>query len=103
MPEQARRETQALRLYDPDSAGGLMTTEFVSESARTSIEEALRKVRVIARSGKREAMHAIYTSDDEGRLAGVLSLRELLAAPEGALLSDVAWTEVQSVSPSADR
>ena len=103
MPEQARRETQALRLYDPDSAGGLMTTEFVSESSRTSVEEALRKVRVIARSGKREAMHAIYTTDDQGRLEGVLSLRELLAAQEGTILSDVAWTEVQSVSPLADR
>ncbi len=103
MPEQARRETQALRLFDPDTAGGLMTTEFVSESATTTVEEALRKVRVIARSGKREAIYAIYTTDIENRLAGVLSLRELLAAPEGALLSDVAWTEVQSVKPSADR
>ena len=103
MPEQKRRETQALRLYDPDSAGGLMTTEFVSESSTTSVEEALRKVRVIARSGKREAMHAIYTTDDQGRLEGVLSLRELLAAQEGTMLADVAWTEVQSVSPRADR
>jgi magnesium transporter len=33
----------------------------------------------------------------------VLSLRELLAAPEGGKLSDVAWSEVQSVSPFADR
>jgi magnesium transporter len=103
MPEQKRRETQALRLFDPDTAGGLMTTEFVSESASTTVEEALRKVRVIARSGKREAIYAIYTTDTEGRLAGVLSLRELLAAPEGARLSDVAWTEVQSVKPNADR
>jgi magnesium transporter len=60
-------------------------------------------VRVIARSGRREARHAIYTTDSEGRLEGVLSLRELLAAPEGAKLSDIAWTEVQSVSPYADR
>jgi magnesium transporter len=103
MPEQARRETQALRSYDPDTAGGLMTTEFVSEAASTTVEEALRKVRVIARSGKREAIYAIYTTDETGRLEGVLSLRELLAAPEGARLSDVAWTEVQSVTPSADR
>ncbi|MEO5815703.1 MAG: magnesium transporter, partial [Gemmatimonadaceae bacterium] len=50
-----------------------------------------------------EAMHAIYTTDPEGRLEGVLSLRELLAAPEGTRLSDAAWTEVQSVSPFADR
>ena len=103
MPAEARRVTEQLRKYDPDTAGGLMTTEFVSEPATTSVEEALRKVRVIARSGRREAMHAIYTTDSEGRLAGVLSLRELLAAPEGGRLADVAWEEVQSVSPFADR
>jgi magnesium transporter len=103
MPAEARRVTEQLRKYDPDTAGGLMTTEFVSEPATTSVEEALRKVRVIARSGRREAMHAIYTTDSEGRLAGVLSLRELLAAPEGTLLADVAWSEVQSISPFADR
>jgi magnesium transporter len=103
MPDEARRETEQLRRYEPDTAGGLMTTEFVSVAANTSVEEALRKVRVIARSGKREAMHAIYTTSDDGQLAGVLSLRELLAAPEGGHLSDVAWTEVQSVSPYADR
>jgi magnesium transporter len=103
MPAEARRVTEQLRKYDPDTAGGLMTTEFVSEPATTSVEEALRKVRVIARSGRREAMHAIYTTDPEGRLAGVLSLRELLAAPEGTLLADVAWSEVQSISPFADR
>src|SRR5256885_1261539 len=33
MPEQKRRETKALMQFDPDTAGGLMTTEFVSESA----------------------------------------------------------------------
>ena len=99
----SQSKTQALRSFDPDTAGGLMTTEFVSESATTAVEEALRKVRVIARSGKREAIYAIYTTDAENRLAGVLSLRELLAAPEGALLSDVAWTDVQSVRPNADR
>ncbi|MEO6526792.1 MAG: magnesium transporter [Gemmatimonadaceae bacterium] len=103
MPELARRETQDLRRYDPDSAGGIMTTEVVKVPATTSVEDALLKVREIARSGKREAMHAIYTTDEEGRLAGVLSLRELLAAPEGATLSDVAWTEPQSVGPFADR
>jgi magnesium transporter len=103
MPAETRKETQQLRKYDPDSAGGLMTTEFVSVNADTTVEEALRLVRRIARSEKREAMHAIYTTDEDGRLAGVLSLRELLAAPEGATLADVAWSEPQAVSPTADR
>lgn len=103
MPAEARRETEALRKWEPDSAGGIMTTEVVKVPAATTVEDALAEVRVIARSGRREAMHAIYTTDEEGRLAGVLSLRELLAAPEGARLADIAWTEVQSVSPYADR
>ena len=103
MPAEARRVTEQLRRYEPDTAGGLMTTDFVSEFASTSVEEALRKVRIIARSSRREAMHAIYTTDAEGRLVGVLSLRELLAAPEGTPLAEVAWSEVQSVSPFADR
>src|SRR5512132_480146 len=103
MPAAARKETEELRRFDPDSAGGLMTTEFVSVAATTSVEDALRRVRVIARSEKREAMHAVYTTDETGKLAGVLSLRELLAAPEGATLADVAWTEPISVSPNADR
>ncbi|MEP6618540.1 MAG: magnesium transporter [bacterium] len=103
MPAEKRRETQQLRSYDPESAGGIMTPEVVKVSANTTVEDALAQVRVIARSGKREAMHAIYTTDEEGALAGVLSLRELLAAPEGSRLSDIAWTEVQSVRPGADR
>jgi magnesium transporter len=103
MPPEARKETEELRRFDPDSAGGLMTTEFVSVAANTSVEDALRRVRVIARSEKREAMHAVYTTDETGKLAGVLSLRELLAAPEGATLADVAWTEPITVSPNADR
>src|SRR5438477_6609278 len=100
---EARQETEKLLAYEPDTAGGLMTTEFVSVSADMTIEAALENVRAVARSGRREAMHVIYTTDTQGRVVGVMSLRELLAAPSGAKISDVAWTEVVSVAPSADR
>jgi magnesium transporter len=103
IPTEARRETEALLRFDPTSAGGLMTTEFVSVPAKTTVESALESVRAMARTGRREAMYAVYTTDDEGRLTGVLSLRELLAAPTGARLSDVAWTDVRTVLPTADR
>jgi Mg/Co/Ni transporter MgtE len=73
MSAETRRATERLRRCEPDTASGLIMTEFVSESAATSVEEALRKVRVIARSGRREALHAIYITNSEGRLAGVLS------------------------------
>ena len=103
IPTEARQETEKLLAYEPDTAGGLMTTEFVSVSAEMTIEDTLENVRAVARSGRREAMHVIYTTDTQGRVVGVMSLRELLAAPSGAKISDVAWTEVVSVAPSADR
>ena len=103
IPEQAREETERLLAYEPESAGGLMTTEFVSVSEDSRVEEALAAVRRIARGGRREAMHAIYATDTEGRVKGVMSLHELLAAPEGAFVRDVAWEEVVTVAPTADR
>lgn len=103
LPAETRRNTEQLLLYAPDSAGGLMTTELVSVPAAYTVEEALRRVREIARSGRREAMNVVYVVDGDGILVGVLSLRELLAAPEGARLSDVAWPEVRRIVVSADR
>ena len=83
IPADARRETQELLAYEPDTAGGLMTTEIVSVLATEPVETALSQVRTIARSGRREAMNTIYVTDAARHLRGVMSLRELLAAPEG--------------------
>ena len=94
-----KAETERLLQYEPDTAGGLMTTEFVSVNEDFDVEMALSSVRAMARAGSREAMYAIYTTDVLGRVRGVLSLNELLAAPEGARISDLAWSEVVTVSP----
>ena len=103
IPAAERAETEKLLAYEPDTAGGLMTTEFVSVSEDTPVEEAFAAVRRIARSERREAMNTIYTTDAAGRVKGVMSLRELLAAPEGGKVSDIAWEEVQTVPVTADR
>jgi magnesium transporter len=95
----AQAETERLLQYDPYTAGGLMTTEFVAVAESLTVEEALRAVRMMARAGRREAMYTIYTTDTINRLHGVMSLRELLAAPEGARIAEVAWSEVVSVPP----
>jgi magnesium transporter len=103
IPAEERLITERLLAFEPDTAGGLMTTDFLSVSAETSVDEALRRVRLMAREGRQEGMYALYVTDADGRLRGVMSLRELLAAPEGTLVEDVAWQEVVSVPASADR
>jgi magnesium transporter len=103
MPREEREATEQLAAFDPYTAGGLMTTEFVSAPEELGVELALRGVRNVARSGRREAMHAIYVTHPDRTIAGVLSLRELLAAPDGSRISDVAHTEVQSVRASASQ
>ncbi|MDH5234621.1 MAG: magnesium transporter, partial [Gemmatimonadota bacterium] len=103
IPERERAETERLLQYEPDTAGGLMTTEFVSVPEDQTVEEALAAVRAIARAGRREAMNTVYAVDKRGVLRGVLSLRELLAAPEGARIRDLAWSEIVTVEPNADR
>ncbi len=94
-----KAETERLLEYDPYTAGGLMTTEFVSVGESLTAEQALVAVRAMSRAGRREAMYTIYTVDGNGRLRGVLSLRELLASPDGTPLSELAWSEVVSVAP----
>lgn len=103
LPDEARQETERLLQYEPDTAGGLMTTEFVSVMQDMSVQDALGQVRMAARSGRKEAMHAIYVVDERGTLVGVLSLRELVAAPDDARVADIAWTEVVKVPATADR
>ena len=103
LPPDQQRETEQLLAYEEDTAGRLMTTEFVSVPSSQRVEDALANVRAIARIGRKEAMYTIYSTDDAGRVVGVMSLRELLAAPDGTLVSDVAWSEVVTVTVNADR
>jgi magnesium transporter len=103
IPERERVETERLLQYEADTAGGLMTTEFVSVADTMTVDDALATIRGMARAGRREAMGTVYAVDARGALAGVLSLRELLAAPEGARIADIAWSEIVTVLPTADR
>jgi magnesium transporter len=103
IPAEARRETEQLLAYEPDTAGGLMTTQFVSVGRDLTIAAALSAVREAARAGKKDQIYAIYAVDPEGRLTGVMSLRELLAEPDDAIVGDVARTDTVSVPATADR
>ena len=100
LPEDQRRQVRALGAYDPDSAGGIMTTEFVAVGSNESVGSALSKVRS---AEQEEATGSLFVVDPAGTLVGVVSLRDLLSAEPGARLGDVMDHDVISVPVEADQ
>lgn len=79
-----RKEAENVRrllTYREDTAGGIMTTDFVAVHAGLTAEQTIRTLRQIAHEA--ETIFYVYVTDDDDRLVGVFSLRELiLAQPE---------------------
>ena len=74
-PEEAADVKELMR-YREDTAGGLMTTEWVAIPEGLTADAAIARLRGI--SPDAETIYYVYVTDEEGRLAGVLSLRELI-------------------------
>lgn len=96
-----RREAQLLLQYDENTAGGLMTTQFVTLPQATRSDHALALVKTAALD--KETIYSIYVTDRNGRLVGVVSLRELLAADPLLRLADIMYEQVVSVTPDVDQ
>lgn len=84
--EHAKDIVELLR-YDDDTAGGLMAKEFVSVNENWSVLTCVREMRKQAENVSR--VHSIYVLDDEGRLKGRLSLKDLLTSSTTTHISDV--------------
>ena len=82
-----RDQLKLLMSYPPQSAGGLMTTEFVSVPATWTALQVRRHITEVG-SGK-ETVYAIYVLDDRQRLLRVVSLREIVMAPSDAAVLDI--------------
>lgn len=94
-PEEAA-DLRMLLSFPEDSAGGLMTVEQVSVPASVTAAEALEMVREQAREV--ETLYYVYALDDEDRLVGALSLRELIIADRSARVEDLMSRRVVSVT-----
>ena len=99
-PEE-RRVTAELLGYEPETAGRLMTTEYVSLKENQSAAVALEIVRRRARDT--ETIYSLYVTDAQRRLTGILSLRDLLTADPQARIGDVMTEEVLSVRTNTDQ
>jgi magnesium transporter len=96
-----RRVTAQLLGYAPETAGRLMTTEFIDLKEFHSVAQALAIVR--RRSGSTETIYSLYVTDGARKLTGILSLRDLVVAEPEARIGEVMTREVISVSTDTDQ
>ncbi|WP_088340291.1 magnesium transporter [Robiginitalea sediminis] len=93
--EHAKDIVDLLR-YDENSAGGLMAKELVKVNENWSVLTCVKEMRQQAENVTR--VHSIYVVDDEGRLKGRLSLKDLLTASTRSAIKDVYIPKVDSVN-----
>jgi len=94
---QAVRELMA---YAEDVAGGLMSNHYVALEAHLTAEETIQTLRELRPPS--EEIYYVYVVDDDGRLSGVLSLRDLIISPPDTRLSEVVRDESEVVRVSVD-
>jgi len=94
-------EVQELLGYDEDSAGGLMTTEFIALEEHTTAGDAIDRLRELEPDA--ETIYYIYVTADDGQLVGVLSLRDLIVARPETPIRDVMIREPVAVAATASK
>lgn len=99
-PESAL-EISRLINYLPDTAGSIMTTEFVWVNENFTVREAYDHLKTVAIQA--ETIYYVYVLDENDRLAGVISLRDLILHEDSRLIKDVMNTRVITVQVSDDQ
>jgi len=99
-PAEQASAAEQLRAYPPDTAGGLMTTEFVllykDITARKAIE-------ITQRQRETETVAHLFVADENDRLVGRLPLQRLVFAPPDRLVSELMEENPYAVSPDTDQ
>ena len=96
-----RRITAQLLGYESETAGRLMTTEFIDLKESYSAAEALEIVR--RRAPYTETIYSLYVTDQERHLTGILSLRDLVTANPEVRIGDVMTRDVVNVVTDTDQ
>ncbi|MGI8541866.1 MAG: magnesium transporter MgtE N-terminal domain-containing protein [Aridibacter sp.] len=100
MEDHEKVDVAELMSYEADTAGGLMTTEFVAIPQHLTVGEAVNYLRQMARTP--HMIYYIYITESETsrKLFGITTLRVLLLVDPNEAISDLMRTDFQSVSPN---
>jgi magnesium transporter len=103
LDQRTRRALEFLLKYPPETAGGIMTTEFLTVSPTSTAEETLELIRRVG--GGKETVYVIYVVDaGDSRLRHVVSLRQLIQSEPTCPVTEIgSQRKLLSVSPYTDR
>ena len=96
-----QQDVRELMTYPEDTAGGLMTTEYVAVREDITVDKAIEVLREIAPDA--ETVYYIYVINLQNQLVGVISLRELIIASPRAFIRDVVRRNIVSVPVDLDQ
>ena len=102
LDDQTRRDVRALLAYAEDAAGGLMSPRYARLRPDMSVDEAILYLRRQARE-RLETIYYVYVLDEAQRLLGVVSFRDLFAAPPEKLVRDVMHVDPVTVRDDQDQ
>lgn len=101
LSELTRQRLKSLLKYPEDTAGGTMSPRVLSLPQNMRVDAAIEELR--GRERELEEINYVYVTDEEGKLTGVLPLRNLPFRDPWLQLKEVMNTEVKTISPEADR
>ncbi len=94
-------ELEMLLTYGDETAGGLMTTDYIAVSPDATADEVINRLRGVP--PEIETIYYVYVVSDEGKLLGVLSLRELIVSPPGRRVGEMIRGDSVAVRPERDQ
>ncbi len=101
VPAKSREQLRELLSYPENSAGRIMTPDFLAFHQNIKVRDTIRKLRAVAR--KSTPSSYLYVVDPANKLAGVIFMRDLLVADPNSTLESIMRTEVFTVHPFMDR
>ncbi|NLA78658.1 MAG: magnesium transporter [Erysipelothrix sp.] len=96
-----RHELNILLSYHPDTAGALLTTEYIELLEDDTVKSALAKVRVQGQSAA--SINTCFVVNNTNRLLGTVRLKEIMVSNEEVLIADLMETDVVSVNTKDDQ
>lgn len=101
MEKESARQIKDLLHYEEYTAGSIMTTEFVSIPKNSTVRSAMNILRNAAPNA--ETIYYVFVVDEDKRLSGIVTLRDLIVSDEDTLIGSIMNERVVSVSVSEDQ